>query len=91
MRSFAADVYFLFYYGFPFWAGFRQKPVGGSIGCKIFAHNLTSRDIGKESNRLEDVGQGLIHSACNSLDSTLRTALASFYVSDTDWYSMGGF
>ena len=27
---------------------------------------------------------------CNSLDSTLRTALASFYVSDTDWYSIGG-
>ena len=27
---------------------------------------------------------------CNSLDSTLRTALASFYVSDTDWYSMEG-
>ena len=27
---------------------------------------------------------------CNSLDSTLRTALASFYVSNTDWYSMEG-
>jgi hypothetical protein len=26
---------------------------------------------------------------CNSLDSTLRTVLASFYVSDTDWYSIG--
>jgi hypothetical protein len=28
---------------------------------------------------------------CNSLNLTLRTALASFYVSDTDWYSIGGF
>ena len=28
---------------------------------------------------------------CNSLDSTSRTASASFYVSDTDWYSMGDF
>ena len=27
---------------------------------------------------------------CNSLDSTLRTALASLCVSDTDWYSIGG-
>ncbi len=27
---------------------------------------------------------------CNSLGSTLRTALASFYVSDTDWYLIGG-
>jgi hypothetical protein len=27
---------------------------------------------------------------CNSLDSTLRTALASFYVSDTDWHSIEG-
>jgi len=28
---------------------------------------------------------------CSSLDSTLRTALASFYISDTNWYSIGGF
>jgi hypothetical protein len=28
---------------------------------------------------------------CNSLDSTLRTALASFYVSDTEGIRLGGF
>jgi len=34
--------------------------------------------------------QGMNLFICNSLDSTLRTALASFYVSDADWYSIGG-
>jgi hypothetical protein len=29
--------------------------------------------------------------SCNSLDSTLRTALASFYVSDTEGIRLGGF
>ena len=28
---------------------------------------------------------------CNSLNSTSLTALASFYVSDRGWYSMGEF
>src|SRR5215467_10281159 len=33
----------------------------------------------------------MISLSCTSLDSTLRMALASFYVSDTDWYSIGDF
>jgi hypothetical protein len=46
--------------------------------------------FGRENGSPHFASKGSKLLKCNSLDSTLRTALASFYGSDTDWYSILG-
>jgi len=58
------------------------------LACKTWLLRRRFLPASHATRRVQRQGMNLF--ICNSLDSTLRTALASFYVSDADWYSIGG-